>query len=63
MYIIVAPDNIEEGVSVHVDEDGKDLVVREAVQSGQVLISTRKPAEVTLKKDCLTLILVLKKAG
>ena len=60
MYIIVAPANIEEGVSVHVDEDGEDLVVGEAVQSGQVLIPIRKPADVTLKnKDCQLLILVL----
>ena len=47
---IFGPANIEEGVSVHADEDGEDLVVGEAVQSRQVLIPTRKPAGVTLKK-------------
>ena len=58
MYIFVGPPNIEKGASVHADEDGEDLVVGEAVQSGQVLIPTRKPADVTLKKDCQLLILV-----
>ena len=48
VYIIVAPANIEEGVSVHVDEDGEDLVVEEAVQPRQVLIPIRKAADVTL---------------
>ena len=51
MHTFVGPANIEEGVGVHVDEDGQDLVVGEAVQSSQVL-PTRKPADVTLKKDC-----------
>ena len=42
------PANIEEGVSVHVEEDGEDLVVGEAAQSSRVVV--RKPADVTLKR-------------
>ena len=44
------PANIEEGVSVHVEEDGDDLVVREAGQSSWILVSRGNPTFMTLKE-------------
>ena len=44
------PANIEEGVSVHVEEDGDDLVVGEAVQSSWIEVSRGNPTFMTLKE-------------
>ena len=44
------PANVEEGVSVHVDEDWKDLVVGEAAQSSWIQMTHGNPTDVTLKK-------------
>ena len=44
------PANIEEGVSVHMAEDGDDLVVREAGQSSCILVSRGNPTVMTLKE-------------
>ena len=44
------PANVEEGVSVHVEEDGEDLVVGQAAQSSRIQVSHGKPTDVTLKK-------------
>ena len=44
------PANIEEGVSVHVEEDGEDLVVREAGQSSWIQVTRGNPTGVTLKR-------------
>ena len=43
------PANIEEGVSVHLEEDGQDLVVREAAQSSWIQVTRGKTTGVTLK--------------
>ena len=44
------PANIEEGVSVHVEEDGEDLVVGEAAESSGIQVIHGKPTDMTLKK-------------
>ena len=44
------PANIEEGVSVHVEEDGEGLVVWEAAQSSWIQVTKGKPTGVTLRK-------------
>ena len=45
------PANVEEGVSVHVEEDGEDLVVGQAAQSSGIQVTHHgKPTDVTLKK-------------
>ena len=44
------PANIEEGVSVHVEEDGNDLVVGEAVQSSWIEVSRGNPTFMPLKE-------------
>ena len=44
------PANIEEGVRVHVEEDGDDLVVGEAFQSSWIEVSRGNPTFMTLKE-------------
>ena len=48
---VEVPANVEEGVSVHVEEDGEDLVVGQAAQSSGIQVTHHgKPTDVTLKK-------------
>ena len=45
------PAKVEEGVGVHVEEDGEQLLVGETVESGQVLLG-RGSADVDLESGC-----------
>ena len=49
-FQFIGPANIEEGVGVHVEEDGEDLVVGEAAQSSGIQVTHGKPTGVTLKR-------------
>ena len=44
------PANVEEGVSVHVEEDGEDLTVWEAAQFSWIQVTRGNPTGVTLKR-------------
>ena len=45
------PANVEEGVRVHVEENGEHLVIRETVEAGDVL--PRESTDVDLKSGFL----------
>ena len=58
-YTFVVPANIEEGVSVDVEEDGDDLVIREAAKPRHRVPSMS--TDVTLSKYCCQRLFIIQK--